>query len=403
MRARRGCENFMDWRKRDGGLPNTPVGSIKPASLPTARRVAAWFPALLLLLASCRGPSAMMGTFIDYSQAYAETSNQQILLNLARRANGHPVYFLQMGSVSSTFQFGLSAGANAGQSRSRNSGLGAGLSDTVTLGGTLGANVSEQPTFSFIPLSGSAFANALFTPVGSTVFFDLFDQGVPVDMLLRVMVQSVTFHNPAGGRTFLNVADTEYPRNYRDFLVIADLARQLQKKHLLWAAPDQSSFAMSSAAGEAAAALSSNRVYRLDSDKLPRDEMETTNRRPGMTLRFRTFAGILSALASESRVFDAIVAGQGAAFAETVPPRQLRPVLQIKAERLRGKTTPPVVQLVYRGAKYEIADAEIKDAATGRIEFDTWNREVFNIVNQIYVQITLDPGKLPVQQLIQVR
>ncbi len=361
----------------------------------------------LLFLTACRGPSMMTGTFIDYSQAYAETSNQQMLLNLARRANSHPVYFLQMGSVSSTFIFGVNGGGNAGQTRTHNGGTSGGyvaaLSDMVTFGGTLGASATEQPTFSFTPLSGSAFAAAMFAPLDEKVFFALFDQGYPVDLLMRVMVQSVTFTTPQGSRTYINVSDSVYPWNYRDFLIMADLSRYLQEKQMMWAAPDRTSFSVSERAGEELRQLTAtNRYYAVQSDKLPMDEVKGTNKTAGVTLKFRTFTSMLSALADEATDFDAIKARAGTKFFDSLPPAQRRPILQIHADQFHGRISPPVVSLNYRGSKYVIADEEEKDPVTGKMEFSTWNRDVFNILNQIYVQIALDPGKLPMQQLIQV-
>src|SRR4051812_36771692 len=132
---------------------------------------------VLLTVLGCQGPRAMKSEFIDYSHVYADTSNQQMLLNLARRANGHPAYFMQMGSINATFQFGASAGGTAGNARTHASGgaLAAlpAIQDTLSLGGNLALTASEQPTFSFTPLSGSSFAAALFNQVDPKIFFNL--------------------------------------------------------------------------------------------------------------------------------------------------------------------------------------------------------------------------------------
>ena len=42
---------------------------------------------LIAVTVGCQGPRALQGSFIGYSAAYAEISNEQMLLNLARSAN----------------------------------------------------------------------------------------------------------------------------------------------------------------------------------------------------------------------------------------------------------------------------------------------------------------------------
>jgi hypothetical protein len=347
----------------------------------------------------------MRSSFVNYSQAYAETLNQQMLLNLARRANGHPVAFLQMGSINSTMSFGVNAGSNIGQSRTRGPSPGLPIADAlthaVTFGGNVGGFLTEQPSFSFTPLSGSAFAGALFNRADATIFFNLFAQGVSADLLMRVMVQSISFHEPDKTLTFVNVIDPERVANFRNFLTAADISRQLQKRHLLRAAPDQISFILSPRATEFMKELSAAQYYQLESDTLSIEGKSTTQTN-GVSLTFRTFEGILSAVANESQLFDALAAKEGPSFFADIPPAQRRPVLRIQPSKAANKMSPPVVESVYLGKHYAIADAEVHEGELGLNSFETWNRDVFNILSELYVKISLDPNNLPVQQLIHV-
>src|ERR1700722_8339451 len=64
----------------------------------------------LICLSGCLSHVAMRKDQVNYSRAYGDSSNEQLLLNLARLANDDPVYFVQLGSISSAYQFGTSAG-----------------------------------------------------------------------------------------------------------------------------------------------------------------------------------------------------------------------------------------------------------------------------------------------------
>jgi hypothetical protein len=361
----------------------------------------------IAIFSGCRGPAAMRSVSLDYSRAYAETSNQQMLLNLARRSNAHPIYFLQMGLINSTFQFGVNGGGNIGQNRTRASGgalaAAAALSDTIATGGNLGVTVAEQPTFSFTPLSGSSFAAALFNPIDPRVFFNLFNQGYPVDILMRVMVQSISITDGEGTRTFFNILDIERTDNYRNFLTVAALSRELQKKHLLSSSPDASGFVLADGAQQTIIKLRENPAFQFETDGTSFQPAKTNQTQGAVSFNLRTFEGVLSALATEGQLFDYIVAKDGARFTERTPPSELRPILRIRPDKSPGKSTRPVVEVTYLGEKYVIADKEIDDANTRWVESSTWNRDVFNLLNQLYVQISLDPNKLPVQQLIQIR
>lgn len=363
---------------------------------------------LLSITVGCQGPRAMKSEFIEYSHAYAETSNQQMLLNLARRANGHPAYFLQMGTINATMQFGATAGGSAGQNRTRASGgalaTAAAISDTIAVGSTLGLSGSEQPSFSFTPLSGSSFAAALFNPIDPKIFFNLYDQGIPVDALLRVMVQSITLNEAKGSRTFLNVIDPERPVSYRNFLTVAGLARELQKRHLLLSSTNQNSFIFADKAYETVANLRTNVYYQYEEDStyfVPNNSGTDKKRQDTINLTLRTFEGVLTALAQESELFDGFVRTDGTNFTTFVAPSERRPALRITPPKA-AKTTSPVAEITYRGEKFSISDEIVIDPVTKQPKVNTWNREVFNLLNMLYVQISLDPSKLPVQQLIQV-
>jgi hypothetical protein len=277
-----------------------------------------------------------------------------------------------------------------------------GLTDAITLGGNVGVNVGEQPNFNFTPLSGSAFAAALFNPIDPKVFFNLFEQGWPADQLFRVMVQSVTLIDRGASRTFVNIIDVERHGNYRNFLTLAGIAREFQKRQLLHATPDRTAFALSDKAFPFMAQLQQDPSYRyeVEANEAPAGG-GTDPKKAGISLQLRTFEGVLNALAREGSVFDYIVAKEGKSFLDNIPASQRKPVLRIRPEKDK-QLGMPVAQVSYRGERYVIADQTVDDPATQWEEMSTWNRDVFNLLNKLYVQIAMDPSKLPMQQLIQV-
>ena len=102
--------------------------------------------AVALLSGGCAGP-ALRTSFNDYAGVYADVSNRQMLLNLARLSNSHPSYFLQMGGINTTHQFTASAGANGGMARNE-SFVGTPvlpILDALSFGTNLGGSRNEQP------------------------------------------------------------------------------------------------------------------------------------------------------------------------------------------------------------------------------------------------------------------
>lgn len=204
-----------------------------------------WRPVAVLAvaasLAGCGG-AALNRSFQDYSAVYADVKNRQLLLNLARMANVHPPYFLQLGLINTTFQFGAQAGATVQGTRTEgvNPTTGSGplnlLSRVLSWGADARVTVNEQPTFAFTPLSGPQFAEGILTAVPANVFFTLVNQGVRIDRLMRIAVQEVDFTNPADGVT-ITLRNVPFqggdPESYGDFLRLAGMALELQRHQML--------------------------------------------------------------------------------------------------------------------------------------------------------------------------
>jgi hypothetical protein len=165
-------------------------------------------PALLALgalaLGACAsvGPTTVVRDQFDYNGAIAESTRQQLLLNLVRlRYNEAPV-FLKVASVISQYTRLATVDAGAGA----NTGISG--DDTASVGGRI--TWADRPTITYAPLSGQEFSRNLLTPVPMRALFGLIQAGWPADLVIGVTVWSINdldndIARPSGRRS----ADSE--------------------------------------------------------------------------------------------------------------------------------------------------------------------------------------------------
>ena len=178
-------------------------------------RYAKWFALFgLVLLTGCIGPDkALQNGYVDFDKAYADASNKQLLLNLARLANDDPVQFIQLGSFSAQYQYTYGGSLNssyslampekylAGQTTTTGSTPPTGgntatysystVSNPLLVGGSLNGGVTETPIFQYFPLTGTNLVEDVLAPISDKVFLTFYDQGYPADLVARTMVASV--------------------------------------------------------------------------------------------------------------------------------------------------------------------------------------------------------------------
>jgi hypothetical protein len=139
-----------------------------------------------LLLTGC-GPKRVRADFTHYENSYAVTSNQEMLLNLARLEQHDPTYFFKLGQISSSYRMQATltgTGALTPQGTVPGGALPTGA-------GTPGLIYENDPSFSFVPVNDQANAQLLLQPVPENVFYSLFQQGWRVDQLFRLMVDRI--------------------------------------------------------------------------------------------------------------------------------------------------------------------------------------------------------------------
>ena len=214
------------------------------------------FGLVLIWLAGCStgpGPRTLRNNWVDYDSAYGDANNRQLLLNLARLANGEPVNFLQLGTFTAQYTYNASLGFNPnnvvntpGYYTSSQT-LAAGGSpatseftrNMLTLGGSAMAGISETPNFQFLPLTGSNIVAATLVPIDSKVFYTFYDQGYPADLVARTLVASVrrkiivATTDKKFTTNYEYLVNSPYDRSYPDFLNFCSLLYRAQVAHII--------------------------------------------------------------------------------------------------------------------------------------------------------------------------
>jgi len=200
-----------------------------------------WFQLLPLMgMCGCSGV-ALRHDFTDYSSVYGDASNNQLLLNLARESRQEPVYFLQLASISSQYQFNASGGFSSSWSHTSSADVaplaGGLIQHVLSLGGNIGAGASQEPVFQFLPLAGSNFVDIVLAPIPSNIFWRFYNEGWPADWVARTMLESIQIKIPDSSSStncYLEVylndpSDPTYPQ----FLRYCNELYDAQRFHIL--------------------------------------------------------------------------------------------------------------------------------------------------------------------------
>jgi hypothetical protein len=178
---------------------------------------------LLVTLPGC-GPKRMRADFVGFEAAYAETSNREVLLNLARLQKHDPTYFFKIGQISSLYRMQASVTGNGSYAVQTTNPLVGG----PTGGGSPLLNYENDPSFTFIPVNDQTNAQYLLQPIPAETFYALYQEGWRVDQLFRLMVDRIelTVPNPSRGgcdvETFRNAPPQVFSKPGEDLKVDAD-------------------------------------------------------------------------------------------------------------------------------------------------------------------------------------
>ncbi len=181
------------------------------------------FFVFISLLPGCQssfGPQSIDNTRASYNQAIADTSNQQMLLNLVRLKYKDEMFFLKVGSVTSTFTYT----SNIGVGSTSNFGASSFTylpKDSVSP--SLGISYSDIPTISYQPLQGEDFFKSVLSPISLDRILVLIQSGWNIERVFSLCVERVNdLHNSP------NLTDRS---ENKKFSAILKLLRTLQLSH----------------------------------------------------------------------------------------------------------------------------------------------------------------------------
>ena len=176
-----------------------------------ARLTGAGLLALALVLSGCLGPVSLHEAVLGYDDTVSRLGREMLLVNIGRLRYGLPVHFTLATSIAATFEYQTNAAI---------------LGPVSDVGLNVGVSAAENPTVTIVPIQGKQFTERVLTPFEDTTFeFPVF-QGVPIDMVMRLMADGIEVQTPEGtfARFILNFPT--HPAEYEEFRRIA--------MHLAW-------------------------------------------------------------------------------------------------------------------------------------------------------------------------
>ena len=146
-------------------------------------RCALLIAAAIILISGCaaRGAKRVPGDRFDYNGAIAQSTREQILLNIVRSRYLEVPVFLSVSSVLTQYEYDSSLGLG---------GIfpsGSGTNDIFT--GETNLRFSERPTITYLPVEGQEFSAHLLSDIPYEILFAAAQAGFPVDIFMRVGIQ----------------------------------------------------------------------------------------------------------------------------------------------------------------------------------------------------------------------
>ena len=163
------------------------------------------------------GPGTVSRDRFDYAAAVGESWKTQMLLNIVKLRYLDTPTFLDVQQIV------------AGYTIEGTGSVGWGEKGSISQGWNLGAQgkFTDRPTLTYRPLTGSEFNRELMTPIPPYAVFFMIQMGWPVDLILRMCVQSFNgIENRSGLGFRARSADA-------DFEKLVEIMEELQKSGLI--------------------------------------------------------------------------------------------------------------------------------------------------------------------------
>lgn len=128
------------------------------------------------------GPHQLRADQVDYERALGDAKKREMLATIVELRFGDAPSFVAVSQIIAAYSFGVQAGPTfeIGSDAAPNYAQATG-----------NLSYSNHPTFTFTPTTGEAYAQAYIRPLPATLMLPLADSGIPIDLLLRLGVQSI--------------------------------------------------------------------------------------------------------------------------------------------------------------------------------------------------------------------
>jgi len=164
---------------------------------------------VLLLFTGCAsiGPGTVKQDRFDYITAISDSWKSQMLFNLVKLRYGDAPVFLDVASVINQYLVSGSVGYSGSWAQNPQVPW-----PYTALYNLLGMGTyAERPTITYSPLSGEKFARSLMTPIPPAAVLNFIQGGYPVDLVLRLAVQSINgIRGRYGAGARMREADPEF-------------------------------------------------------------------------------------------------------------------------------------------------------------------------------------------------
>jgi hypothetical protein len=138
----------------------------------------------VLCLSACAwvGPQSLRADQVNYGTALGEAKKREILSMIVGLRYADAPAFLTVSQIIAGYTFTATGGATA-NSLPDSGGPAAQATGMVSY--------SNHPTYTFTPTTGEEFAKAYIQPLAPALILPLADSGIPIDLLLRITVQTL--------------------------------------------------------------------------------------------------------------------------------------------------------------------------------------------------------------------
>jgi hypothetical protein len=167
------------------------------------------------------GPIVLKGNRIDYNVSIQKSNNEDLLVNMVRASYCEPLFFLQVGTISSSFNYGATVGATG----TLNERTAAGLPNS--LGASLGSSFSEVPTITYAPIQGKEAVSRLLTEIPIDRLWLLTRSLVTITSLMWVMVEKI---GPLHNYNLAWKRDNPLLKSYDRFLELSQMLGDMQAR-----------------------------------------------------------------------------------------------------------------------------------------------------------------------------